>query len=112
MTLREKITPQQIDDLRNRRVSGRTLAAILGVGEEWLSRNYSTKKINKIPGPVNAAVIEKRLLAAVRREFRNSIAKDVINGKKNIDDAARQACCTQRTMYRHVKRLREHPNGA
>ena len=105
MTLRERITPAQIDDLRQRRVTGRALAAELGVTEFHLSRTFPGRLIGKIPGPVASAKREKRQLRAVRDLFRDTLALKIKGGFLTVQRASETAHCSTRTMYRHLEKL-------
>lgn len=101
-TLREKVTPQQLDDLYNRRITGRALAAELGVTENWLSRNFS----GKVPGLVRTARAQKKELFAARTAYRDSLARRIRAGEMTRSDACAIAHCSERTMSRHISRVK------
>ena len=102
MTLRERITAQQREDLYNRRITTRELASQLGVSETHLSRTFP----GKIPGQAQATRKEKRVLLAARNEFRDKLAEDVIAGRLDRKKAALTANCSERTMWRHIANIR------
>mgnify|MGYP000965452289 CR=1 FL=1 len=102
MTLRERITAQQREDLYNRRITTREMASQLGVSETHLSRTFP----GKIPGQAQATRKEKRILLAVRNEFRDKLAAEVIAGRLDRRKAARTANCSERTMWRHIAHVR------
>lgn len=102
MTLRERITAQQREDLYNRRITTREMASQLGVSETHLSRTFP----GKIPGQAQATRKEKRILLAVRNEFRDKLAAEVLAGRLDRRKAALTANCSERTMWRHIANVR------
>ena len=100
--LADRVTPEQLDDLRNRRITTRALAVTLGVSENHLSKVFP----GKIPGPAAESLREKRRLKAIRKEFRDRLALDVLFNRLTIRKAASQANCTERNMYRHVAAMK------
>jgi hypothetical protein len=107
MTLRNRITPQQLEALRERRITGRQLAKDLGVSECWLSRNYSAKVINKVPfGPVADAKRQKKELAKIRKAHLNALAARVVKRELSIDEAAKAGFCAVRTIWRYVEQVK------
>lgn len=44
-------------------------------------------------------------LAATRKDFRLSLAYQVVNGSLSIEAAAKQAKCSERTIYRYIDRI-------
>lgn len=101
-TLRQRITAAQLDDLRNRRVTTRALAKELGVTEGHLSRVFP----GKIPSQAKTVMQEKARLRKIRDDYRQSLAKQVVDGQLTVSQAAAQAYCHERTMFRHLKRIR------
>lgn len=101
-TLQKRITPEQIEALRTRKVTNRALAKELGVTEFHLSRTFPGHRIGKIPGPVAAAKREKRQLRLIRDDYRLMLAMKVKARQITVEQAAKTAHCSVRTMYRHL----------
>lgn len=106
MTLRNLMTPALVEQLRSREITVRALAAKLGVSESWLSRNYSARVIGRKPSMRLADLVHKRALTKTRREYRALLARKVLSNELSVHDAASQAACTVRTMYRCIKELK------
>lgn len=104
-TLKNRITAEQIEALRTRQITNRSLAKQLGVTEFHLSRTFPGHKIGKIAGPVASAKREKKQLRLIRDDFRAVLAMKVKNRQLSVEDAAKTAHCSVRTMYRHVAKL-------
>lgn len=98
--LRSRITEDQKQDLYNRRVTTRALAAELNVHENYLSSQF----------PGKAPVKDPKKLIKARKEFRLEIARLVLTGKYNIKQAAATVHCSYNTMFRLVQQAKQiHP---
>lgn len=111
MTLHEffESRPELLEMLRLRQVTNRQVAAQAGVSEEHLARVLASMGIQKVRGEVVARRAAVRELADERRKHRQNLAKSVISGKLTIETAAAQAECSERTLYRYIKRLSGTP---
>lgn len=99
-SLQSRITDQQKLDLYNRKITTRSLAKLLHVHENYLSSQFP----GRVPLP------DPKKLQTARREFRNEIARLVLTGKYNINEASNVAHCSYNTMFRHVQKAKQlHP---
>jgi AraC-like DNA-binding protein len=104
--LRERLTPQMIDDLKHRRVTDAQLAEQLGVNEKYLNYVFnSVLKQRRIRGKVSEKRENERKLVLARRQMRIKQAKKVLNGRISLEKAAKDANCSTRTMRRYVERV-------
>lgn len=97
-----RITEQQKTDLYNRRVSTRDLARILEVNESYLSSLFPTKE------KPDAKV--KKILIAVRKEFRRAQVDRVLRGEIKTGAAALICRVSYRTMAKSVQQVRKSNN--
>lgn len=104
--LRERLTPEMIDDLKNRRVTDVQLAKQLDVNPNYLNYVFnSVIKEKRIRGPVSEKREKERDLVESRRQMRIKQAKRVINGRISLEKAANLANCSVRTMRRYVEKV-------
>ncbi len=84
-----------LDDLRQRKLTNRAVAALLDVSEAHLSRTLKLLEVVKDPiiTPPNKT---KQLLQA--RKLMRSLAAN--NKTLTVAQAAKQANCSERTIYR------------
>jgi transcriptional regulator with XRE-family HTH domain len=99
-----RITDAQKKALYERELTTRELAEKLGVREAYLSSLF--------PGKRPCFVKAKKMLAAARKEYRQSYAKQVILGSMSLKDAAAASRVPYRTMARIVKALKVHHDKA
>jgi transposase-like protein len=95
--IRERIPKNLYDDLYNRRVSVKEVAEKLGVGPNYVSFAIPERAPKRNPV----------LLKATRKLFQNQIAREVLEGKHTVTEAANLACISERTMFRRLKKLKE-----
>lgn len=93
-----RITHDQKKALYEREITTRDLAKTLNVREAYLSFLF--------PGKGPTLVRAKKALLAVRKEYRLSYAKKVIEGLMTTDQAATAARIPYRSMARAVQALR------
>lgn len=89
--------------LAARKLTKRALAAKLGISVGYLSR--ITPRLP--PGPIRAQRLETAKLFATRKAYRDRLAKQVVNGRRSLTSAAKEAHCSIRTMYRYVCKLKK-----
>lgn len=97
--------PEILEMLRLRQITNRTVAAQVGVSEAHLARVLAGLGVKKQRGEVVKQREAAKTLAETRKKHRQSLAKAVILGKKTIEQAAIQAGCSERTLYRYVQQL-------
>lgn len=102
MSLKTRVTTQDLEALRNREVTGRALAQKYGVTEFYFSHVFAGSKIGKIPGLLSTRKREKRQLRLIRNSFRDNLALQVSAGRLTAKEASKRAHCSLRTMYRHI----------
>lgn len=90
-TLADKIKPY-LDQLRDRELTNRAVAKLLGVSEEHVCRVLKRLKFVKNPPPDRQQASQ---LYRARQEYRRHVATTL-----SITDAARAAGCSVRTIYR------------
>jgi predicted transcriptional regulator YheO len=103
-TLVERLSPTLLEKLRTRKITNAEAAAKLGVSETWLSHTVAAMQ-EKVPGSTVESREAASKLYRSRRDMRRQLAKKVAKGKLSIDEAASQAACSRRTMYRYVGQL-------
>lgn len=94
--LRQAIKPF-LDDLRDRKITGRQVARELGVSETSLSKTLSKLGLKKIPVQNRA---EQRQLRQAREAYRRMVATSM-----PVKDAAKAANCHPRTIKRLLEKL-------
>lgn len=97
LPLIKRIQPY-LDDLRDRKVTGRSVAAQLKVSEQHLSRTLARLEVKRVPGKRNK---QDQELKATRKAFRELAATTM-----PIDKAAKAAKCHPRTIKRVLSRLK------
>lgn len=106
--LRDRLGVRLLNNLRTRKITNAQAADELGVSESYLSRTVAAIQ-EKEPGETTAQRAANSELAKTRRVFRTKLAKEVLRRRKTIEDAAKEADCSIRTMFRYVERYR--PQG-
>ena len=95
-SLKTRITEQQKQDLYDRKITTRDLAKILNIHERYLSYTF--------PGKVE--VINKKPLIEARKAYKVEIAKQILEGKYSIVQAARVANVSYNTMQRFLQKAK------
>lgn len=105
--LLERLTKKMLADLQERKRRNRDVADELGVSETYLSRKIATLQA-KNPGETVAHRKAAQALFATRRGFREKLAKKILSskGRLTIAQAAEEANCSERTMFRYVQAYR------
>ena len=88
-----------------RKLTNSQAAEKLQVSESYLSRTVAALQ-TKVPGQT---VLQRKAnadLTRTRRHFRTKLAKEVIRGRKTMAQAAKEAGCSLRTMFRYVEKYR------
>lgn len=99
-----RITEAEKQALYERKITTRALAAKYGVNESYVSKLFPGKVKNT--ETLRQMQKDKRELRAVRKAFRVSLAKRVLNNELSTAEAAIQARITYREMARTVKAVR------
>lgn len=94
MMLRDKIKPYA-DQIRRREITNRALAHTLGASEWQVCRVIKQLNIKREPAPSRES---QRALIESRQEMRRELAN---NPNVTPEQAARQAKCSVRTIYRY-----------
>lgn len=89
-----------LDDLRDRKISGRDVAAALQVSESHLSRTLATLGIKRIE-PLSKHREAQKALKKARQEYREQVAQIM-----PIQQAAKAANCHPRTIKRILQKLK------
>ena len=104
--LRERLTKAMLNDLYERKVTNRVAADIMGVSETHLSRVVASIQ-GKTPGVTTQVRQAARKITKTRIEVRRQLAKKVNKGRMTIAEAAKQADCSERTIFRYVAQYRQ-----
>lgn len=97
-TLKTSIEPF-LDDFRNRKITGRALAAKLGVTESWVSKTLKELGVTR---PIKPSREEERNLSRARRAHRVKAALSM-----SVNDAAKACNVHPRTITRLLKKLKD-----
>lgn len=97
----KRISAMDLRDYVNRRLTTKDIANMYGVSPVYVTRvlpkrAYSNQKVYKAQ------------LRATREEYRNGLAQQVIDKKMAVEEAARCAGCSVRTMFRHISKVRSN----
>lgn len=101
----ERLSPSLLEKLRTRKLTNAQAAEKLQVSESYLSRTVAALQ-TKVPGPTVQVRKANSDLTKTRRNFRVTLAKQVLNGRKSVTLAAKEAGCSVRTMFRYIERYR------
>jgi len=91
-----RITDEQKRQLYNRQITTRALAQLLGVHEKYVSSLFP----GKAPIPASPD------LRAIRNEFREALALEVMRGNLSITQASQKAHTSYNTMQRIFAKAR------
>lgn len=105
--LSERISQADLNRFKARKLTNAELAEKYGVSETYLSRTVSAMGITKEPGVTTEQREAAHKLFKARIDFRDRLAKEVIQGKTTFEKAVKAAKCTERTMFRHMAKYRE-----
>lgn len=95
-SLQTRISEQQKHDLFERRITTRDLAKLLDVHEQYLSYMFPGKE----------RIIDKKPLIEARKAYKLEIAKQVIEGRYSVGQAAKVANVSYNTMKRFITRAK------
>jgi hypothetical protein len=95
-----------IEALVQRQTTSRAVAAIYEVSEAHLCRTLKLMGVVRVPAPTTTKKAASKRLKATRTECRMALARRVVEEGKPIHEAAAEANCCVRTMYRYVELLR------
>src|SRR6185369_12307441 len=93
-----RISEANLRALLARKLTKKALATKLGISATHMSR--ITPKLP--PGPICAKRRAAHELFETRKAFRAKLAKEVNDGRRGLESAAKAAHCSIRTMYRYV----------
>lgn len=99
-TLVERLNMKLLEQLRTRRVTNRAAAEALGVSEIYLSRTLSELGATKVQGATTKHREARAKLDKARSQMRTVLAKKVNRQEMTIEQAAKDANCSVRTMFR------------
>lgn len=100
IALIKRVTPEHLQDYLDRRLSAKDLACLYETKPQYVRKALP-------PRPKRAEDrLKKPELVRARREYRGLLAGKVDKGELTIEEAAKQAFCTVRTMYRYLSKAR------
>lgn len=103
--LRDRLNKALLNQLQKRKITNAEAAASLGVSETYLSRVVAAMQ-DKVPGKTAAVRAAAKKIYKARTETRSQLAKKVLKGRLTVEEAAEQANCSARTMFRYVAAYR------
>lgn len=103
----ERISKRNLRLLRENRATNAEIAEIYGVSPGYLSKVVNLLQ-KREPGKVVAYRSAQAKLFAARRQLREDLARKVVRKTRpiTVEEAAAQANCSIRTMFRHVAKFR------
>jgi transposase len=101
--LKNRLTPGILEAIAQRKTSAKDVAKLYGVSETHLSKALKALNLQKIPAPTPEHKRKAHILMVTRTKVRQELAEKVRLGTKTIHNAAREANCSLRTMYRYVE---------
>ena len=111
--LSEKLLENQalIRAYQARRLTAREIGQKLGYSESYVMTTLSRIGVRHEINPNSTYQQQKKgkLLARVRKEYREFLAKQVLEGTLKLSEAATVADCSERTIVRFVQKLKEKP---
>lgn len=111
--LSEKLLENQalIRAYQARRLTAREIGQKLGYSESYVMTTLSRIGVRHEVNPNSTYQQQKKgkLLARVRKEYREFLAKQVLEGTLKLSEAATVADCSERTIVRFVQKLKEKP---
>ena len=93
-------------DLKHRKVQRQVIAAELNVTPTHLSRTLTAMGFEGEKSPEVARRKAATLLFTTRQEHRHKVALQLDKGTINLKLAAEQSNCSERTMLRHLAKVR------
>lgn len=102
----DRLNQRLLKQLAARKITNAQAAEQLGVSETYLSRIVASMQ-DKVPGETVIKRKANAALAKTRRDFRVKLAKEVLRNRKTYEDAASEAGCSVRTMFRYVEKYRQ-----
>ncbi len=106
--LEQRLTKKLLHALQTRKITNREAAEQLGVSETYLSRKVAAIQ-SKVPGETQPVREAAHKLFQTRRQFRERLAKKVLKSSMTVTQAAAEANCSERTMFRYVAAYRPVP---
>ena len=94
--LQSRITEQQKRDLYSRTITTKALSELLEVHEGYLSYVFTGK----------VRILDKKPLIEARKEYKIEVAKDILQGKYSIQQAANIAYVSYNTMQRYLNKAK------
>ena len=104
-TLTEKLTPEILQNLTDRKIRKKDLAEQFQVTATHLSRTLTANNFKRLPAPAYASRKAAALLYRARGDNRLVIAQKVDNKTLDIETACKLAVCSERTMRRYLAKL-------
>lgn len=102
----DRIPKRMLAALKKRKIRNADAAEELGVSETYLSRVVSSIQ-EKEPGKTTTERKAASHLYRTRLEFRDKLAKRVMKRQMTLEQAVREAKCSERTLFRHIAKYRE-----
>lgn len=102
--LKERLTPALVKALEQRTMTNAQVAELLQVNASYLSSVFNTISKKK-RGEVREQREWMHELVQARRQLRIREARKVLGGKKTMQQAAKDANCSERTIRRYVEKV-------
>lgn len=95
VNLLKRITPRDLTDYINRRLTSADIAKMYSVSRVYVTRNLPKRAYTNQKE-------YKQKLRDTRREYRDQLARQIQAKQFTVEEAAKTAGCSTRTMFRHL----------
>ena len=102
ISLDKRLTAGILEALKQRQTSVKAVSKLYRVSEGYLSRTLKRLHLQRIPAPTMAHKRNSKILKASRTQHRVELARKTLQGKP-IPEAAKEANCSPRTIYRYLE---------
>lgn len=106
-----RTNPTVLGRLLSRDLTNKELAKDLGYSVVYVSQVLKEMGLKKVKGQVADKRKKRSVLKQTRSEYRTEVARDVLNKRITIDTGAKIAKCSERTLYRYIKKLEEQADA-
>lgn len=97
--------PEIIVQLMTWEMTYEQAALLFDVSVDHLTHTVIDLVGKRKPAPKHQRRKMSSQLAATRKDYRKMLAYQVLNGSLTIEKAAKQAKCSERTIYRYVEKI-------
>lgn len=107
-----KSNPTVLGKLLSRTLTNKELAEQLGYSPVYISQTLKEMGLKKAKGEVADHRKKRSKLKQSRTDFRLEVARDIIAKRITVEKGSEIAKCSERTLYRYIKKLEEETYAA